>query len=118
MGSGLLIFSPGHYRLEEMFAEDREIILFTTKEESSQKVIYYKEHDSKRRTVAQAGWQKVATHYNERLVAQYILEQTFRMKLTEPYARPTRDILTYETHHSCDHYREILRQSPACASLP
>jgi hypothetical protein len=89
MGSGLLILSTRGNRLEEMFAEDREIVFFSSKEELLEKVIYFKNHDAERREIAWRGWEKSHACYNERLVTKYIIETTFGLPLSEDYAWPT-----------------------------
>ena len=89
MGSGLLILSTRGNRLEELFAEDREIVFFSSKEELLEKVIYFKNHDDKRREIARRGWEKCHACYNERLVTKYIIEITFGKPLSEKYAWPT-----------------------------
>jgi hypothetical protein len=88
MGSGLLTFTTHDNRLEELFAEDKELIFFSTKEELLEKVIYFKNHDNQRKQVARAGWEKSHLQLNDRLVAKYLIETTFRVPLTEPYVWP------------------------------
>jgi len=89
MGSGLLILSTRDNKLEELFAEDREIVFFSSKEELLEKIMYFKDHDSERREIAGRGWEKSYASYNARLVAKYIVETTFGMPLSEDYAWPT-----------------------------
>lgn len=89
MGSGLLTLALRVNRLEEMFAEDKEIVYFDTKEELLEKVLYYKDHDAERRAIAKGGWEKSHTQLNERLVTKYMTEVTFRQPLSEPYCWPT-----------------------------
>jgi glycosyl transferase family 1 len=89
MGSGLLTFSMRGNRLEELFAEDKEMIFFSSKEELLEKAIYYRQRDEERMRIAHAGWLKSHQHFNERLIAQYIVEVTFRKALSQPYAWPT-----------------------------
>ena len=89
MGSGLLILSTRGNRLEELFAEDKEIVFFSSKEELLEKVLYFKEHDGERCEIARRGWEKSHTRFNERIVAKYIVETTFGLPLSEDYAWPT-----------------------------
>ena len=88
-GSGLLVLTPRGFQLEEMFVEDKEMVFFSTPEELLEKVVYFKTHDDQRRQVARAGWEKIHHCYNERLVAQYMLERIFQLELTESYAWQT-----------------------------
>lgn len=88
MGSGLLTFTTRDNKLEELFNEDQEIVFFGSKEELLEKIRYYSKNDSARRAIAQAGWTKYHAFFNERLVAQYILERSFGMALSHDYQWP------------------------------
>jgi hypothetical protein len=88
MGSGLLTFTTRDNRLEELFVEDRELVFFATKEELLDKLLHFKQHDTQRRAIAYAGWKKSHQQLNETVVAQYIVEQTFRLNHTQTYAWP------------------------------
>ena len=89
MGSGLLALSTRDNKLEALFEEDKEMIFFSSKEELLEKVIYYKDNDSQRREIAKRGWEKSHNCFNERIIAKYMLEATFRLPLSENYAWPT-----------------------------
>ena len=89
MGSGLLTLTTRDNKLEELFEENKEIVFFSSKEELLEKVLYYKNHDDERREIAQHGWEKSHTCFNEKLVTKYIIERTFGMPLSERYAWPT-----------------------------
>ncbi len=89
MGSGLLTFATRDNALEEMFTEDAEMVFFTTPEELLDKVLHYRAHDTARQSIAQAGWEKYHRCFNERLVAKFMVEVTFGLPLSEPYAWPT-----------------------------
>ena len=89
MGSGLLTFNTRENALHEMFAEDKEMIFFDTEEELLDKLVYYKKNDDARKAIAGAGWIKSHNYYNERLIAQYIVESTFGKKLQQSYLWPT-----------------------------
>ena len=89
MGSGLLVLMPRMNNFEELFTEDKEVVFFGCKADLLDKILYYKRNDAERKTIASAGWVKAHTHFNERLVAKYIIERTFRLNLSEPYAWPT-----------------------------
>jgi hypothetical protein len=89
MGSGLLILSTRSNGLKEMYAEDKEIIFFSSQEELLEKAVYFKNHDGKRREIARRGWEKCHSCYNERLVAKYIIETSFNLPLSEDYSWPT-----------------------------
>lgn len=89
LGSGLLVFTTRDNKLEELFKENEEMVFFASKEELLDKVLHYKKRDEDRKTIAKAGWQKAHAHYNERLIAQYIVETTFQQKLSVNYQWPT-----------------------------
>lgn len=89
MGSGLLTLTTRDHHLEELFEEDREMVFFADGHELLDKVRYYLAHDDARRAIAQAGWTKYHTCFNERLVAQYMVERTMGAPLSQPYAWPT-----------------------------
>ena len=89
LGSGLLTFITRDHKLEELFAPDKEAVYFDSKEELLDKVRYYVKHDEERKRIAKAGWEKAHTHYNERLIAKYLVEATFGKKISENYLWPT-----------------------------
>ena len=92
MGSGLLVFchrDPAlDTKLEDLFEEDKELIFFSSKEELLDKVNYYREHDQERKRIAKRGWEKTQHCLNERMVAKYIVEVTFKKPLSEDYIWP------------------------------
>ena len=88
LGSGLLTFITRDHKLEELFAPDKEAVYFDSKEELLEKITYFRTHDDQRKTIAKAGWEKAHTHYNERLIAKYLVEATFAEKFSEDYRWP------------------------------
>ena len=89
MGSGLLTFTNRDNALEEMFAEGKELVFFASPEELLDKAVYYKNHDSERRAIAEAGWRKSHEQLNSTLVAHYMLEVTLGRTASQGYAWPT-----------------------------
>jgi len=89
LGSGLLVFITRDHKLEELFIEDKEAVYFSSKEELLEKIRHYKTNDEARKSIARAGWEKAHTHYNERLIAQYMVETIFGEKSAQDYAWPT-----------------------------
>jgi hypothetical protein len=89
LGSGLLVFTTRDNRLEDLFVENVEMIFFHDKHDLLEKLLYFKSHDGERQSIARAGWQKAHAHFNERLVAKYMIETTFQFPLSESYAWPT-----------------------------
>lgn len=88
LGSGLLTFITRDHRLEELFAEDKEAVYFSSKEELLDKINYFRAHDEKRKRIAHAGWEKAHTHYNERVIAKYLVESTLGTPFTGDYQWP------------------------------
>ena len=89
MGCGLLTFAAKRNRLDKMFVEDKEIVLFDSKEELLEKVLYYKKNDKARKEVAKNGYEKYHAEFNERLIARYIIESTFEQNYSYEYQWPT-----------------------------
>ncbi len=89
MGSGLLTFNTRENSLQEMFTEDKEMVFFDTDEELLDKLVYYKNNDDARMSIAGAGWKKSHQLFNERIIAKYIVESTFGQKYSENYGFPT-----------------------------
>jgi hypothetical protein len=74
MGSGLLLFASNNNKLEDLFIENEEIILFDSKEELLEKITYFKENDKERQRVAKNGWEKIHRDFNEKVVTRYMVE--------------------------------------------
>jgi hypothetical protein len=89
MGSGLLTLSFRVNQLMELFEQDKEMAFAESPEQMRDAVLRFQRDDSRRRQIAEAGWRKSHAHLNERLVARYIEEVTFRRPLTQGYIWPT-----------------------------
>jgi len=89
MGCGLLTLSFRVNRLMELFDENKEMAFAESPEEMRDAVLRFKRDDLRRRAIAEAGWRKSHAHLNERLVARYVEEVTFRRPLSQPYRWPT-----------------------------
>lgn len=89
-GCGLLTLSYRVNRLMELFEENREMVFADTPEEMREAALRMKRDDAARRRIAEAGWRKSHEDFNERLVARFLEEATFRRPLSRPYAWPTR----------------------------
>jgi hypothetical protein len=86
LGCGLLVCTERGFALETLFEENREMIFFSEKEELRDKLRYYVQHSDARQTIAQRGWVKAHTHFNNLLVARYIIERTLEKPLSHDYA--------------------------------
>jgi hypothetical protein len=89
-GSGLATLSFRVNQLMELFEENKEMVFSETPEDMRDAVLRLKRDDSERRRIAEAGWRKAHGCFNERLVARYIEEVTFRRTFSEDYSWPTR----------------------------
>jgi hypothetical protein len=89
MGCGLLTLSYRVNNLMELFEEEKEMVFSDTPEAMRDAALRFKRDDARRRAIAEAGWRKSHERFNERLVARYIEEVTFRRPLSQPYFWPT-----------------------------
>jgi len=64
MSMGGTVISNYQEEAEELFEPDKEIILFSCKEEFLEKAEYYLKHDGFRKKIGEAGYRKVAEKYN------------------------------------------------------
>ena len=89
MGCGLLTLSFRVNKLMELFEEEREMVFADDPEGMLEAAARMQRDDAARRRIAEAGWRKSHERFNERLVARYIEEVTFRRPLSQPYFWPT-----------------------------
>ena len=66
MGAGGFVMTNYCAETAELFAEDREIVMFRSLEELLDKTAYYLSHDKKRKKIARAGHDKVLKCYTYR----------------------------------------------------
>ncbi len=88
-GNGLLTFIDRSTGFNDIYGDD-ELVFYDSFDDLVKKIRYYKANDHERQRVAENGWRKSHAMFNERLVAKYIVETTFREPLSEDYAWPTR----------------------------
>lgn len=89
LGCGLSVLSFEVNRLMELFEPEREMVFAATPEAMVEAALRLKRDDATRRRVAEAGWRKAHEAFNERLVAGFIEEVTFRRTLSHAYRWPT-----------------------------
>lgn len=87
-GNGLLVFIARQSRYDEIFGED-EFAFYESRDELVDKLRYFKVNDEERQNVARRGYEKYHALFNERLVAQYIVEVTMGEPLGHDYGWPT-----------------------------
>ena len=88
MGNGLLTLIPRSTGFADIYT-DNEIVFFDSFEDIVDKILYYAANDDKARNIAENGWRKTHQIFNEKLVARYLIEVTFREKLFDGYRWPT-----------------------------
>ena len=109
MGNGLLTLIPRSTGFADIYT-DNEIVFFDNFEDIVDKILYYAANDDKARNIAENGWRKTHQIFNEKLVARYLIEVTFREKLFDGYRWPT-DIFSEGTGgSSAQPYPALSRQ--------
>jgi hypothetical protein len=89
VGCGLATLSFEVNRLMELFEPGREMAFAPTPEAMVEAALRLKRDDAARRRIAEAGWRRAHGAFNERLVAEFIEDVTFRRPLSHAYAWPT-----------------------------
>jgi Glycosyl transferases group 1 len=84
LGCGLLTFTERGFAQERLFTED-EMVFFSDKDELAEKLRYFLDHPTERQRIAANGWRKAHTEQNATLIAQYIVEVTMGLPLSQPY---------------------------------
>jgi glycosyltransferase involved in cell wall biosynthesis len=87
-GNGLLVFSTRAANLVELYGEEA-IIEVEGADDFIDKLRFYVENDAERQRIARNGYELGHREFNERLVAQYMLEATLEVVHTHAYAWPT-----------------------------
>jgi glycosyltransferase involved in cell wall biosynthesis len=87
LGNGLLVFSTRAFSLSDLYGDDA-IVEVGNADEFIDRMRYYLENDEARRRVAQTGYELAHREFNERQVAQYMLEATLEMQTSHDYQWP------------------------------
>jgi glycosyltransferase involved in cell wall biosynthesis len=64
---------PSDKRLDTIFIEDKEIILYSSKEEALEKIKYYLNNTEEREKIAESGYNKVVKYYSTKNIVDYII---------------------------------------------
>lgn len=80
MANGVLVFSPKIPNLDKVFTND-EIVYFDDNKDFEEKVNYYLSHLEEGKKIAKNGWHKAHTYFNERIIANHILNKTFNQDI-------------------------------------
>lgn len=86
MGNGLLTFVSSASNLGELYGDG--VVEVGSVDEMIDKLKYFHAHDKDRKQVATKGYHMVHEQFNERLVAQYMIERACNTGLTRNYAWP------------------------------
>ncbi len=92
MGNGLLTFTHAKFALQDLFSAD-ELVTYECSSELVEKLDFYLRNDEQLRRCAKAGWAKYHALFNERLVAQYMVESVLGLPFSQSYAWPSEKIL-------------------------
>lgn len=87
-GNGLMTLIHRRTGYDQIYKED-ELVFYDDFDQLLEKIAYFNKHDDEARTIARNGWKRTHEIFNERLVAKYITEVTFRQNLSEDYQWPT-----------------------------
>ena len=87
LGNGLLVFTHKANRLDRLYGPEG-MVYFESQDDLVEKIRFYLANDEQRQSIAANGWNVAHTHYNEMLVAQYLVEATHGALSTD-YAWPT-----------------------------
>ncbi len=88
-GNGLLTFVARSSGYGDIFSDD-EFAFFDGPDDLAQRLRYFLTHDDERRAVAEKGHAKYHALFNERIVARFIVEASFRRHVERDYAWPTK----------------------------
>jgi len=88
LGNGLLVFTTRAFDLAGLYGEDA-LVEVSGADDFVEKLRHYTEHDDERMAVACTGYTRAHDEFNERLVAQYMLESTLQQPLSHAYQWPT-----------------------------
>jgi len=89
MANGVLCLCPKSPRYDDLFVDGKEIVTYENADDLIEKIKYHKEHDAKRKKIAQKGCDKIHKIFECTLVAQYLIDMTMGDALTHDYAWPT-----------------------------
>jgi hypothetical protein len=84
-GCGLLVYITRGFSLEELIPPDTHAIYFSTPEELADKIRYFSKNDSERQKIAAQGADLYRTHFNERVITEYMIDVTFNGKPAKNY---------------------------------
>ena len=88
MGNGLLVFTTRSFNLSDVYGSDA-IVEVDGADDFIDKLRYYVDHEDARRAMAAHSYALAHAEFNERLVAQYMVETTLGLAPSHAYRWPT-----------------------------
>lgn len=89
LGNGLLTFVEKRFHLSEVYGPNI-LVEVESYEELKSRLDFFVRHDNLRKKQAEASWCLAHEQFNERLVAQYLLETATGLSLSHHYHWPTK----------------------------
>ena len=83
IGNGLLVFTNIKTKMNKLLNK-KEIIYYSNKKDLAKKILFYSKHDHLRSKIAKKGYLKYHSHFNNKIVADYICGETGISKKTSP----------------------------------
>lgn len=83
-GNGLLTFCPQIPGFEKLYSQD-EIVYFSSVDDFIDKYYFYKANDAQAKAIAEKGWIKTHTRYNNKRITKFMLETIFNQTYSESY---------------------------------
>jgi hypothetical protein len=83
IGNGLLVFTNIKTKMNKLLNKN-EVIYYSNKKDLAKKILFYSQHDRLRSQIAKKGYLKYHSHFNNKIVADYICGETGISKKTSP----------------------------------
>ncbi len=84
IGNGLMTFVDDRTQLNDFFSDD-EVVFYKNIDDLSRKLSYYKKNHHLRVKIAKKGQKKYFRYFNSKLVAKYLIDTTFGIKMKRKY---------------------------------
>ena len=85
IGNGLLVFVDEKTKFNDFLVNNKEIITYKNVSDLAKKIIKYNKNDNLRIAIAKKGREKYAKYFNSKLISEYIIKKTFKIKHKKYY---------------------------------
>ena len=85
IGNGLLVFVDEKTKFNDFLVNNKEIITYKNVNDLAKKIIKYNKNDNLRIAIAKKGREKYAKYFNSKLISEYIIKKTFKIKHKKYY---------------------------------